>query len=44
MMNVSKGLTEDVVGEVESFWSTVAGESCFSRGRENSSVLKGSSS
>jgi hypothetical protein len=41
---VSRGLIADVVGEVESFSSAVAGESYVSRGREDSSVLKGSSS
>jgi hypothetical protein len=43
-MNVSKGLTEDAMGEVESFWSAIAGESCVSIGREDSSFLKGTSS
>jgi hypothetical protein len=41
---VSKGLTEDAVGEVESFWSVVVDESCVSRGREDSSILKVASS
>jgi hypothetical protein len=40
----SRSLTEDVVEDVDSFCSAVAGESCVSRGRIGSSVSKGSSS
>lgn len=36
--------TEDVVEDVDSFCSAVAGESCVSRGQIGSSVSKGSSS
>jgi hypothetical protein len=43
-MDVSRGLIADVVGEVDGFWSAIGGESCVSRGREDSLVLKGSSS